>query len=97
MFFRPMKSLAEYDLRIGPRAREAMSDDQRKKADKLAAESIVFTETSVYAMNPQMSYVSKEMVAGDPGFWTRKPEAMAKPKPKMRPRKPAAPAPPPAN
>ncbi|HAF12123.1 MAG TPA: hypothetical protein DHU55_00480 [Blastocatellia bacterium] len=97
MFFRPMKSLAEYDLRIGPRVREAMSEDQRKKADKLAGESIVFTETSVYAMNPQMSYVSKEMAAGDPGFWNRKPEMIAKPKPKMRPRKPTAPPPPPAN
>lgn len=97
MFFRPMKSLAEYDLRIGPRVREAMSDDQQKKADKLAGESIMFTETSVYAMNPQMSYVSKEMAAGDPGFWNRKPEAMAKPKPKMRPRKPTAPPTPPAN
>jgi hypothetical protein len=97
MFFRPMKSLAEYDLRIGPRVREAMSDDQKKKADKMAGETVLFSETSVYAMNPQMSYVSKEMIAGDPAFWNRKAEAMAKPKPKPRTKKPAPATAPPAN
>lgn len=91
MFFRPMKSLAEYDLRIGPRVREAMSDDQKKKADKLAGETVVFSETSVYAFNPQMSYVPKDFVAGDPTFWTPKPEAPARPKPPAKKKAPAAP------
>lgn len=94
MFFRPMKSLAEYDLRIGPRVRDAMSEDQQKKADKLAAESILFTETSVYALSPQMSYVSKEMIAGDPAFWNPKPAMAVRPKPKKRVAKPVAPPPP---
>jgi len=80
MFFRPMKSVAEYDLRIGPRVREAMSDDQKKKADKLASESVVFSETSVYAFSAQMSYVPKDFAAGDPTFWNPKPEAPAVPK-----------------
>jgi hypothetical protein len=91
MFFRPMKSLAEYDLRIGPRVREAMSDDQKKKADKLAGETVVFSETSVYAFNPQMSYVPKDFVAGDPTFWTPKPEAPARPKPPVKKKAPTAP------
>jgi hypothetical protein len=94
MFFRPMKSLAEYDLRIARRVRETMSDEQKKKADKAAGETILFSETSVYAMNPQMSYVSKEMIAGDPTFWTPKPVAMARPKPKKRAVKAVAPPPP---
>jgi hypothetical protein len=93
MFFRPMKSLAEYDLRIGPRVREAMSDDQRKKADKMAGESIMTSETSIYALSPRLSYVEKEFAAVDPTFWNAKPEVATKPKPKKR----AAPAPPPAN
>jgi hypothetical protein len=75
MFFRPMKSLAEYDLRIGARVREAMSDDQKKKADKMAGETIVFSETSVYAFNPEMSYVPQDFAAGDPTFWNPKPAA----------------------
>jgi hypothetical protein len=94
MFFRPMKSLAEYDLKIPTRVREAMSDDQKKKADKLAGETMVFSETSVYAFNPQMSYPSKEMIAGDPAFWTPKHVMMARPKPKKRMAKPVAPPPP---
>jgi hypothetical protein len=91
MFFRPMKSLAEYDLRIGARVREAMSDDQKKKADKMAGETVVFSETSVYAFNPQMSYVPKEFIAGDPTFWTPKPPPPPRPKPPAK----KTPAPPP--
>ena len=94
MCFRPMKSLAEYDLRIGPRVREAMSDDQKKKADRLLSESVDSTETSVYAFNPQMSYLSKEMAAGDPAFWTPKPVIPPRPRPARRPARPVAPPPP---
>ena len=94
MNFRPMKSLSEYDLRIGPRVREAMSDDQKKKADKLLSESVMFTETSVYAFNPQMSYVSKEMAAGDPTFWNPKPIIAPRPRPRRPAAKPVAPPPP---
>lgn len=94
MFFRPMKSLAEYDLRIGPRVREAMNDDQKKKADKMTVETVQFSETSVYAMSPQLSYVAKEMASVDPTFWNRKAQMAVKPKPKKRMAKPVAPAPP---
>ena len=75
MFFRPMISLSDYDLRIGGRVRSAMSDEQKKKADKTVGEVILNTETSVYAFMPQMSYVPKEMIARDAAFWSRKTEA----------------------
>jgi hypothetical protein len=94
LFFRPMKSLAEYDLRIAARVRATMSEDQQKKADKMASETIMFSETSVYAFNPQMSYVSKDMIAQDPAFWTPKPAMAVKPKPKKRMAKMVAPPPP---
>lgn len=83
-FFRPMKSLAEYDQRIAPRVREAMSEDQRKKADKMLADSVISSETSIYAMAPSLSYVDREFAAVDSAFWTPKPEVAAKPKPKRR-------------
>lgn len=89
MVFRPMKSLAEYDLRIGPRVREAMTDDQKKKADKIAGESVMLTETSIYAFNPSMSYMPKEFTARESSFWNPAPTAVAKPKPKKRVVKPA--------
>ena len=75
MFFRPMISLSDYDLKIGGRVRSAMSDEEKKKADKTAGEVILNTETSVYAFVPQMSYVPKEMIARDAAFWGRKTEA----------------------
>ncbi len=96
LFFRPMKSLAEYDLRIGPRVREAMSDDQKKKADKMTSESVMASETSVYAFEPRMSYVDKELAAQDPTFWNPKPEAAAMPK-RATKKKTAKPAAAPAN
>ena len=77
LFFRPMKSLAEYDLKIGPRVREAMSAGQKEKADKMTSESVMVSETSVYAFEPSMSYVAKEMAAQDPGFWNPKPQKAA--------------------
>jgi hypothetical protein len=89
MVFRPLKSLAEYDLRIGPRVREAMTDDQKKKADKIAGESVMMSETSIYAFNPSMSYLPKEFTARDSSFWSPAPEAVTKPKPKKRVAKPA--------
>ena len=96
MFFRPMKSLAEYDLRIAPRVRAAMSEDQQKKADKIISESVMVSESNVYAFNPRMSYVSNEMAAGDPSFWNPKPIPMPRPRSRKPMAKPAA-APPPAN
>ncbi len=89
MFFRPMKSLAEYDLRIGPRVREAMTDDQKKKVDKIVGESVMLSETIIYAFNPRMSYLPKEFTARESSFWNPAPEVVAKPKPKKRVAKPA--------
>jgi hypothetical protein len=88
LFFRPMKSLAEYDLKIGPRVREAMSDGQKQKADKMTSESVMVSETSVYAFEPSMSYVAKETAAQDPGFWNPKPQKAAMVKKHVK--KPAA-------
>lgn len=84
MNFRPMKSLGEYDLKIAARVRAAMTEDQQKRVDKLANDAIAGSESSIYAMTPSMSYISKEMMAGDPSFWTPKPIVVAKPKPKKR-------------
>lgn len=95
MAFRPMKSLAEMDEQIGMKVRAAMTDDQRKDADKAAREAILSSETSTYAFAPGMSYVDKEFASADPGFWTPKPQMAIKPKPRKRAPKP--PPPPPAN
>ena len=71
--FRPMKSLAEMDEPIARKVRASMSDDMRKDSDKAVREAIMSGETSTYAFAPRMSYVNKEMAAGDPAFWNPKP------------------------
>lgn len=92
MAFRPMKSLAEFDDPIGRRVREAMSDDQKKDADKAVNDSVMSTEVSTYAFAPNMSYVDKQFAAMDPSFWNPPQTQMAvKPKPRKRAPKPPAP------
>ena len=73
MFFRPMKSLAEMDQQVGAKVRAAMSDDMRKSADKTSSDAVMLSESSVYAFDPNMSYVPEDMAAQDPTFWNPKP------------------------
>lgn len=93
LIFRPMKSLAELDNPVGMKVRAAMSDDQRKDADKAVRESVMFSEVSTYAFAPSMSYVDKEFAARDAAFWSPKSQTSVKPKPRKR----AAAKQPPAN
>lgn len=80
--FRPLKALSELDDPAGMRVRAAMSDDQKKDADKAVREMIMSAESSTYAFAPSMSYVDKDFVAGDPAFWNPKPAPMPRPRPR---------------
>ena len=93
MIFRPMKSLAEMDNPIGMKVRAAMTDDQRKDADKAVRESIMSSDVVTYAFAPSMSFVDREFAAMDAAFWSPKPQTAVKPKPRKR----AAAKQPPAN
>jgi hypothetical protein len=94
MYFRPLKSLAEFDENLGMKMRAAMSDDMKKDVDKTVSDAIMSSESSTYWMTPEMSYVEKDFAAGDPAFWNPKPAMMPKPKPKKKMAKPVAPPPP---
>ncbi|MEO8572810.1 MAG: hypothetical protein ABI481_02485 [Pyrinomonadaceae bacterium] len=52
---------------------DALGDDRRDKIEKIENDSIVFSSTDIYAFAPQLSYVAKDWVSGDPSFWTLKP------------------------
>lgn len=93
LIFRPMKSLAELDNPVGMKVRAAMSDDQRKDADKAVRESVLSSEVNTYAFAPNMSYVDRQFAARDSSFWSPKPQTAVKPKPRKR----AAAKQPPAN
>jgi hypothetical protein len=95
--FRPMKSLSEMDTPIGRMAREAMSDDEKKDADKANAEAVMTSENSIYAFNPRMSYLPKEFTQMDAAFWAPSgAPTRAAVKPKKRVAQAAPPPAPPA-
>ena len=82
--FRPMRSLGELDEQIPRKVRAAMSDDMKKDADKATREAVMSGESSLFAFEPRMSYIPKEMAAGDPAFWNPKPMP-PEPRPRRRP------------
>ena len=86
LVFTPRKSLAEMDPNPDrTRAvQEAMGEDNTKKRRKLISDSVISTETSLYAFSPRMSYVAKEWVAAAPDFWAPKEMVAMKPAPKTK-------------
>jgi hypothetical protein len=84
LFFQPMKSMETMDTvpaRMAAVA-QAMGTEKMMALYKNAGEVITGTQVFLLAFNPKMSYLSKEMAAQDPDFWTPKPAVTAKPAPK---------------
>jgi hypothetical protein len=86
LVFTPRKSLAELDPNpaMGKAIQDAMGEDNTKRRQKLLADSVMSTETSIYAFSAKMSYVPKEWAKTGGDFWTPKPA----PRPAVK--KPAA-------
>lgn len=81
LVFSALKSLAELDE--GPKHDQAifaaMGAENGPKFVKLVADSFLTTESTLFAFNPKLSYVSKQWADADPAFWTPKPKAAPKP------------------
>ncbi|PYT29490.1 MAG: hypothetical protein DMG57_11340 [Acidobacteria bacterium] len=95
LFFSPMPSLQTMDAAAarGRAVREAMGEENAAAMLKTSAEVTATTESLLFALNPRLSYVSREFAALDPDFWTPKPP----PKPPVQPGTPdpsPAPGPP---
>jgi hypothetical protein len=91
LLFSPMKSLKEVDDDFASQGAlmQAMGGDTMEKMMKGAGDVFISMETNVYAFNPNMSNVPKEVAAADPKFWTPKPMARRAPAPKKEAAKPA--------
>src|SRR5690348_14225973 len=78
--FEPMKTLAQNDdlMSIREKLREA-EGDAAERMQQIAREAYAHTESNLYAISPEKSHVSKEFAAGDPEFWTPKPQPPEKP------------------
>jgi hypothetical protein len=79
--FMPMPALRQNDdlLVWEEDLRKAESEDDTKRLDQIAREGYVSAKSTLYAVNAEMSHVSKELAAGDPGFWTPQAAIAAKP------------------
>jgi hypothetical protein len=88
LIFEPVASLAEWDKY--PAIMQSIRDTASRKFDAVEkdfAEIATFEEGRLMAINPRMSYVSKETIAGDPDFWS--PKAAPKGTSKTAPKKAA--------
>jgi hypothetical protein len=79
LVFVPMRALKENDsyLARAPRLREAEGDVGFERMQQIARDAYASTESNLYAVSPETSHVSKEIVDGDPDFWLAKPSASA--------------------
>jgi hypothetical protein len=83
----PWTSLEDSNLLPHGRAyQDALGDDGTKKISRIASDVILFDDVSIYALNPQLSYLLPATVASDPGFWTPKPLAAASAGKKAQPK-----------
>jgi len=83
LVFVPMRALKENDkyLARAPKLREAEGDVGFDRMQQIARDAYASTESNLYAISPKTSHVSKEIVEGDPDFWSPKPSANSKTSP----------------
>jgi len=77
--FVPMRTLAQNDdlLNLHDKLLEA-EGDAAERMQQIAREAFAHTESHLYSISPEKSHVSKEFAAGDPEFWTPRPQPSAK-------------------
>jgi hypothetical protein len=73
-----LKSLDE-ELQHDPAFFQAMGAEGLKRYAEASSQAVVSSESLLYAVNPQMSYVPQEWITTDPAFWTPKPAEISKP------------------
>lgn len=84
VIFMPIKSVKIADVNRkthdkGSELYNAMGDEGRKQVEEFNLNSVANYDRIWFAMSPSMSYVSKEVAAADPAFWTPKPAKPTKP------------------
>jgi hypothetical protein len=75
LVFMPMPALNENDDLLSSEGDllQAEGEEAAHRLEQIAREAYASTTSNLYAVSPEMSHVSKEFAAGDPGFWTPKP------------------------
>jgi hypothetical protein len=70
----PLKSLQDVDKRveIQRKAEQGWEQTERKRVDEITRDAYLSIESNLYVIHPEMSHVSREFAAGDPGYWIQK-------------------------
>jgi hypothetical protein len=75
LMFIPVASLQRVD-ELGrehdEKMQAAFTAEEREMMAKVSAETVMFSESNLFSINPRTSYVSDEMRKRDPGFWAPK-------------------------
>jgi hypothetical protein len=81
LIFMPLSALKQIDdlLVRKESLREAEGAEAEQRLQQIAREAFATTESTLYAVRPQISHVPKEFAASNPDFWTPKPDTEAKP------------------
>lgn len=74
LVFVPMRELKQNDDLLSWRGilSEAEGDVGSARMQQIARDAYISSESNLYAINPQVSHVSKEFAIGDPEFWSPK-------------------------
>jgi len=73
--FVPIKALGQNDDLLKRReSLHAAEGEGAERMQQIAREAYARTESNLYSINPEKSHVSTEFAAGDPEFWTPKPQ-----------------------
>jgi hypothetical protein len=85
LVFRPMSEIKQNDdmLSWNDALIEAEGEQGGESLKRIARQAYVTAESNVYAVNPEMSHVSKSFAATDPDFWIHRaaPEVKSESKP----------------
>jgi hypothetical protein len=75
-----MDSLKKMDqAAVGVSMPDAFGADNLARYNKLQAEIVVSSESTLFTVNPKLSNPAKEFITADPDFWAPKPKVAAKP------------------
>jgi len=84
LIFTSTTSFGDFDkvLAGGEATMKGLTADERAALDKFGKEALVNEETHRFRVDPEMSYVPKEVRAADPAFWLpKKPATKTSPQP----------------
>ena len=79
VFIRDLKSLAELDTDLSEVHKQAIPRSAQNRLEDAMRDGLLYEESSLISVSPELSHPSDAIVAANPSFWTvKEPETVAK-------------------